>query len=107
VSGEFTVDAGAMDSIAGALEGMSAFIESAPSPDLSADVAAAMPNSPLVAATADATKMVKQSKTTVSGQWETFASAVRAARTIAESADEGNATKFQNLSTLPGIEFPQ
>ena len=107
MSGEFTVDAGAMDSIAGTLEGISAFIESAPSADLSADVASAMPNSPLVAATAGATTMMKQAKTAVSGQWETFASAVRAARTIAESVDESNATKFRNLAALPGTEAPQ
>lgn len=107
MSGDFTVNAGAIDSIAGALEGMSAFIESAPSADLTADVAAAMPNSPLVAATASATEIVRRSKTAVSGQWETFASAVRAVRTIAESADEGNATKFRNLSSLPGLEVTQ
>lgn len=107
MSGEFTVNPGAMDSIAGALEGMGYFIEAAPRPDVTATVNAAMPNSPLVGAGSEATAKLTQAQTAVSGQWETFASAVRAARAISVDADDENATKFRTLSALPENEAPR
>ncbi|WP_044506100.1 hypothetical protein [Gordonia sp. KTR9] len=96
-----------MDGVAGALEGMGYFIESAPRPDVTATINTAMPNSPLVGAGAEATAKLTQAQTAVSGQWETFASAVRAARTIAVDADDENATKFRTLSALPENEPPR
>lgn len=107
MSGDFVVNSGAMDGVAGALEGMGDFIESASRPDVTATINTAMPNSPLVGAGADATAKLTQAQTAVSGQWETFASAVRAARTIALDADDENATKFRTLSALPENEPPR
>lgn len=106
MSGDFSVNPQAMDAVAGALEGMSSFIESAPASDITAIAAAAMPNSPVVAATAGASEKVNQAQTAVSGQWETLASAIRAARTIAVDADDQNAAKIRSLSALPDIETP-
>nr|WP_231895991.1 invasin [Gordonia sp. LAM0048] len=107
MSGDFVVNSGAMDGVAGALEGMGYFTESAPRPDISATISSAIPNSPLVGAGADATAKLTQAQTAVSGQWETFASAVRAARTIAVDVDDENAAKFRTLSALPGSEAPR
>lgn len=107
LSGDFTVNPGAMDAIAGALEGIAADIEAAPRPDVAGIVNRAMPNSPLVAASSDATEKLTNAQTAVSGQWETLASAVRAARSIAVDADDENATKISTLSVLPAGELPR
>ncbi|MEO9327098.1 invasin [Gordonia aurantiaca] len=101
---DFAVNAGAMDAVAGALEGMSHFIESTGASDITSQVADAMPNSLLTVVTVDATDKLKQARTAVSGQWETLASAIRAARAIAVEADEESAAKIRNLSQLPAIE---
>lgn len=96
-----------MDAIAGALEGIAADIEAAPRPDVAGIVNRAMPSSPLVAASSDATEKLTNAQTAVSGQWETLASAVRAARSIAVDADDENATKISTLSVLPAGELPR
>lgn len=96
-----------MDAIAGALEGIAADIESVPRPDVAAIVNRAMPNSPLVAASSDATEKLTNAQTAVSGQWETLASAIRAARSIAVDLDDENAAKIRNLSALPEGDLPR
>ncbi|NDK90549.1 invasin [Gordonia desulfuricans] len=107
MSGEFVVDPMAVDGIAASLESMAYDIESVARCDLTTTMAVAMPHSPMVAAAQKATDGLRQAQTAVSGQWETFAAAVRAVRTIAASADEENATTFAHLAELPHAQAPR
>lgn len=96
-----TVDKSAVEKLASDTEGRAARIENAPRPDVTALVLAAMPDSPLIDATKGATEKLRTAATTVSGQWESMASLVRAMRAGTEQVDTMNAQKFAALGTLP------
>ncbi|MFZ2238124.1 MAG: invasin [Gordonia amarae] len=100
--GELIADPAALEELAKALEEDAYSIESRPVPEVAAIIAAALPESPLAAATTDATQTIKQSLTAVSGQWETLASTIRMFRSTVEKEDEEAAARVRSLPDLPG-----
>ena len=95
------VDKAAVDKLAADTESKARTIDGAPRPDVTALVAAAMPDSPLVAASATATESLRKATTAMSGQWETMASVVRAVRAGTTEVDVANAAKLRAMGALP------
>ncbi|MDV7134498.1 invasin [Williamsia muralis] len=93
--------------LAGDIEGIAAEVAEIAHPDVTAVVAAFMPDSPMVAATSTATDTLRGSLTVVSGQWESMASVVRATREGLSGVDELSALKFGGLGQLPTGDGPR
>ncbi|WP_020108623.1 hypothetical protein [Nocardia sp. 348MFTsu5.1] len=96
-----------MDQLAADIEVVAAEISEIPHPDISAVVAASLPDSPMADATATATETLKGSLAVVSGQWESMASVVRATRDGLTGVDDLSAAKFSGLGYLPSGDAPQ
>lgn len=91
----------ALDRLATTIEGSAADIDRIITPQVTDEVRRLMPGSPLVSATDSATRQLRNATTVVSGQWETFASMVRASRRVMESADDEASRRFSTAGDLP------
>jgi hypothetical protein len=96
-----------MGVLASDVETIAAEVAEIAHPDVTAVVAAFMPDSPMVAATSTATETLQGSLNVVSGQWESMASVVRATRQGLTGIDDLSASKFGGLGQLPTGDAPR